>query len=66
MSSVHPADGGLQPTRPNPIADDEPVSTPTRGDKTKAINSSKVEKTIKFRFVPSKDNDAQSDQSLWR
>ena len=58
-ASVHLAENEHPPGRTNPTADDDTVITPTRGEKTRSNNSLKIEKTIKFRFVPSRDKDGQ-------
>jgi hypothetical protein len=39
------------------VADDETVVTPTRGERTKQKDRVCVEKTLKFRFVPSTNKD---------
>jgi hypothetical protein len=39
-----------------PDGDDDTVITPTRGERMKHNDSLRVEKTIKFRFIPSNDN----------
>jgi hypothetical protein len=41
----------------NNKSDDETVVTPTRGERTKPNDRESVEITLKFRFVPSRDND---------
>ncbi|KAI2491612.1 hypothetical protein MHU86_22956 [Fragilaria crotonensis] len=55
--SVHLAEDGNPSGRTNPTADDDTVITPTRGEKTRSNNGLKIEKTIKFRFVPPRDKD---------
>ncbi|KAI2495727.1 hypothetical protein MHU86_18786 [Fragilaria crotonensis] len=55
--SVHLAEDGNPSGRMNPTADDDTVITPTRGEKTRSNNGLKIEKTIKFRFVPPRDKD---------
>lgn len=56
--SDHPAGGGKQHPSPDLEADDDTVVTPTRGERTQRKDKVCVEKTLKFRFVPStkKDN----------
>ncbi len=54
--SVHPATGSMHPPHSTSDADDDTVVTPPRGEKQKAREGLSVEKTLKFRFVPSTDN----------
>jgi hypothetical protein len=53
---VHPATSGLPSTSPTTEEDNNTVVTPTRGERAKTNYDSRVEKTIKFRFVPTNDN----------
>jgi hypothetical protein len=54
---VHSANNRSQPTPPAPSADDETVVTPTRGERNKTNDRKSVEIALKFRIVPSSDND---------
>jgi hypothetical protein len=56
--SDHPATSGKPPPHPSPDEDDETVVTPTRGERVKPKERKSVEKTLKFRFVPSRNNDS--------
>lgn len=53
----HQATSGTPFQFPVPEADDETVVTPTRGERMKPKERTSVEKTLKFRFVPSRNND---------
>jgi hypothetical protein len=55
--SVHHATGRLQATSDLPCDDDDTVVTPNRGESSKSIVKSSVEITLRFRFVPSQNND---------
>ena len=55
--SVLHATSGSQSTRPAPSQDDDTIVTPTRGERKKSNVRSSVEITLKFRFVPTNDND---------
>jgi hypothetical protein len=55
--SVHHATGRLQATSDLPCDDDDTVVTPNRGESSKSTVKSSVEITLRFRFVPSQNND---------
>jgi hypothetical protein len=63
-SSDHNVLRGRPPPNTLPEADDDTVITPPRGERTKIKDNLRVEKTIKFRFVPSTDNDSVHPANL--
>jgi hypothetical protein len=55
---VHPVTSEKTSPHPSPNEDDDTVVTPTRGERVKPKERTSVEKTLKFRFVPSRNNDS--------